>query len=463
MRAWLRVPSFSDTGEGIDTCAAFTRDLLGRIAADATVVPTAGHPVVVGTVPSADPDAPTLLVYGLYDVTPTIAAEWTVDPFDAPLVDAGDIGLLPHLGQVLVGRGANNHKGPVLAAILAVKALLDSGASPPANLVFVIEGEEEIGSPSLPHFLETHRDLLAPVKGVWLPCMQQNSSGVMTLRRAYKGSLWTELSCVGGRDGAGGPRDGRHLWAGHSAWMDAPMMRLVRALASLFDDRQRVTVDGLAERVRPPMPEDAPEVRRLTEAFDANPQWERNMLANLNAAGFMGGQRLSAHLAHYMLGTTLNIQGITGGYQGPDYYTMMPGRAHAKLDFRFPPGIEPAELAGLVQAHLDRRGYADVRVAETRGYPGSPGVPDDRDTLLQAARSTAQARGVPVDVWPIANNCCPAAMLTRLDRDVPFSVAGTGHGDRAHAPDEYITAGSVRSLMDWTVDFIHAWARIAGN
>lgn len=458
VRDWIRVPSFSDTGEGIAECARYTRDLLATVAPDAAVVPTPGHPVVFGTVPAGVPGAPTLLVYGLYDVTPTVPEEWTVDPLAAEIVDAAQLGLPPKLGRVLTGRGVNNHKGPVLASILAVRALLDAGHQLPVNLQYVIEGEEEIGSPHLPAFLEAHRETLSAADGVWLPCMQQNSGGTMTLRRAFKGSLWAELVCTGGRHGAGGTRDGRHLWAGHSAWMDSPMMRLVRALGSLYDDEQRLTVDGVAEAAIPPVPSTDPEVLRIIQGFRDHPEWERGMLANLNAVGFLGGKPLADHLAHYMLGSTVNVQGIVGGYQGPAYYTMMPGSARAKLDFRYPPGIAPEAFAALVQRHLDRRGYGDVRLEGARGYPGAAALPEPQDTLLRAARRTAATRDVPVDVWPMANNCCPAALLGGLGGPVPFSIAGTGHGDRAHAPDEYITVGSVASLMHWTVDYLQEWA-----
>lgn len=459
VREWLRVPSFSDTGEGIDACAAYTRDLLATIAPDAAVVPTEGHPVVLGTVPAKAPGAPTLLVYGLYDVTPTVPGEWTTDPLAAEILGAEEIGVLPHLGEVLVGRGANNHKGPVLASILAVRALLDSTGDVPANLVYVIEGEEEIGSPSLPGFVRRHHGLLSRASGIWLPCMQQNSAGTMTLRRAFKGAFWAELECRGGA--WGGPRDGRHLWAGNSAWIDAPLMRLVKALGCLYDDRQRVTLDGLEEAIDFPVGPEDPDVRRLERAFAENPSWEANMLHNLHVDTYLDGGRLSDHLAYAMLGVTLNVQGITGGYQGPSYYTMMPGRASAKVDFRFPPGISVEDFLGLLRAHLDRRGYGMVDVTGPRGYPGSASLADADNTLLQAARRTADEHGIPVDVWPIANNCCPASLFTALGADLPFSVAGAGHGDRAHAPDEYITVGSVRALMDWTVDYLASWAALS--
>ena len=454
VRASLRMPSFSDTGEGIPETAEWFRDVLGRVCTDAALVRTAGHPVVLGTTAAMTPDAPTVVVYGLYDVTPTITEQWTVDPLGAEIVDATELGLLPHLGAVVVGRGANNHKGPVIAAICAVEAILAAGERPPVNLVWVIEGEEEIGSPSLPGFIEDHRDLLAGAAGVWLPTFQQNSAGTMSVRRSYKGTVFTHLTCRGGE--WGGPRDGRHVWAGNSAWLDAPMMQLVRALGTLFDDQQHATIDGLealAARTRAALADD---VLRMSGDFHANPQWQANMLGNLNVATPLAGKAIGDHVEYYMTGVTVNVQGIVGGYQGPTFYTMMPGEASARMDFRFPPGLTPEELCSALRAHLDRRGFTHVVIENARGYPGAPPLPLEDDTLLTAAVATARRHDVPTAVWPLANNCCPGALFTALGRSMPFSVAGLGHGDRAHAPDEYFTVGSVERLMHFTVDYLDA-------
>jgi len=457
VRESLRMRSFSDTGEGIPETAEWFRALLGRVCVDAALVPTTGHPVVLGTTAAAQPDAPTVVVYGLYDVTPTISREWTVDPLAAHIVDATELGLLPHLGAVVVGRGANNHKGPVIAAICAVEAILSTGRQPPVNLVWVIEGEEEIGSPSLPGFIEAHRDLLAGAAGVWLPTFQQNSAGVMSVRRSYKGTVFTHLTCRGGD--WGGPRDGRHVWAGNSAWLDAPMMQLVRALGTLFDDQQHATIDGLESLETQTRTALADDVLRMARDFHANPQWQANMLGNLNVAQPLAGKAIGDHVEYYMTGVTVNVQGIVGGYQGPTFYTMMPGEASARLDFRFPPGLTPNEFCAALRAHLDRRGFTHVVLENARGYPGSPPLPLEDDTLLTAAVAAADQQDVPTAIWPLANNCCPGALFTALGRAMPFSVAGLGHGDRAHAPDEYFTVGSVGRLMHFTVDYLEAIRR----
>lgn len=438
--------------------ASFTRDLLATICPDAQVTETSGYPVVWGTVGPSAEEVPTLLIYGLYDVTPTLAHEWTVDPLAADVVSAHSLRLRPELGDVLVGRGVNNHKGPVLSAILAVRALLDAGAPLPCRLVFVIEGEEEIGSPNLASFVDEHQDRIGPVHGVWLPCMNQNSSGTLTLRRAYKGALFASLECDGGE--WGGTRDGRHIWAGHSAWIDAPMMKLVQGLASLYDLDQRVVVDGLDGRDWSLPGGTGDDIARISAGFDVHPDWESRMLQTLDVSRFTADKPLSSHLSHYMTGVTLNVQGITGGYVGPTYYTMMPGHARAALDFRFPPGITPHELAELVNAHLARRGLDMVRLRDVRGYEASPALSDHDDTLRRAAERTAARHDVPVDVWPIANNCCPASLFTALGDAIPFSIAGLGHGDRPHAPDEYITVGSVDALMHFTIDYLYDWTDV---
>lgn len=456
VRAAIGIPSFSDTGEGMAEAAEYFCSLLAEVSSDAAVVPTQGHPVVFGTTPSRLEGAPTVIVYGLYDVTPTLAEQWTVDPLGAHVVDAKDLGLLPHLGPVVVGRGANNHKGPVVSAILAVKAMLSTGLGLPVNLVWVIEGEEEIGSPSLPAFVQEHRGLLTGAFGVWLPTMQQNSAGVMSVRRAYKGTVFTHLSCRGGE--WGGTRDARHVWAGNSAWVDAPLMQLVRALGTLFDDDQRATIDDLGwleARFRAALHDD---VVAMAQAFHDNPAWQANMLGNLNIATPLAGKPIGDHVEHYMTGVTINVQGIVGGYQGPTYYTMMPGAASARLDIRFPPGLGPETFCEYLRAHLDRRGFTQVRIEKVRGYAGSPALPLEEDHLLLAALDTAQAYGVQTATWPLANNCCPGSLFTALGKAIPFSVAGLGHGDRAHAPDEYFTVGSVERLMHFTVDYLWALA-----
>ncbi|WP_326824330.1 M20/M25/M40 family metallo-hydrolase [Streptosporangium sp. NBC_01756] len=456
VRRYLRLPGFSDTGEGIEKSALATLDYLRGIGvADARLVETEGNPVVFGTLRSKRPGAKTLIVYGLYDLTPVVAEEWSADPLGASIVDAASIGLDPAIGQVLVSRGAHNHRGPGLATLLAVEAMLRTEGDVPCNLIFVIEGEEEIGSPSLPGFIEAHRDELAGAQGAWLPCMYEGADGTMTTMRGFKGSFWVELRCTGGE--WGGTRDGRHLWAGHSAWLDAPMMTLVRALSSLIDDDDRLVIDGLDTLPLDITEEDRRDADELRAKIKANPAIEAAMRKGLNVARLRRGAPLEDLVERFMFGVNANIQGIVGGYTGPTFYTMLPGDAAARLDIRFPRGTDHEELTGLLRRHLDRRDFGDVQITKSYGYPAARTSMDD--PLMTAGRRAAAAHGVGVETWPMYNGCCPASLFQSLGSGMPFSFAGLGQGERPHAPDEYIHLDAVNRLMHFTVSHLHAWAR----
>ncbi|MGW2339548.1 M20/M25/M40 family metallo-hydrolase [Streptomyces sp. NPDC001661] len=453
VRSYLRVPGFSASGEGIEESARDTLARLRRIGVpDARLVPTDGHPVVFGTLKSRRPDAKTLIVYGLYDMTPTIADEWDVDPLAASVVDAQSVGLPATFGRVLVSRAAHNHRGPTLSALMAVERMLAVEGDVPCNLLFVIEGEEEIGSPNLPAFIENHRDELSGADGAWLPCMYE-AGGSMITYRGFKGTAWLELACTGGD--WGGVDGGRHLWAGHSAWIDAPMMQVVRALASMIDEDNRLAVDGLADLRLDITPEDREDAKALTEQVRSDPSVEADLLRLLGVRRMRQGRPLDEHFDQFMFGINANVQGVSGGYTGPDYYTMLPGRAGAKLDIRFPKGTDHPELLRLIRAHLDRRGFQHVDLVNTRGYAAARTAGDD-PLLVSAARAAAEY-GVGNEVWPMYNGACPATHFQALG-DLPFSFAGLGEGERPHAPNEFIRLDAVSRLMHFTVSYLHAWA-----
>lgn len=453
VRRYLRTPGFSATGEGIERSAQLTLEHLLRTgASDARIVRTAGHPVVFGTLKSKRPHAKTLILYGLYDMTPTIEEEWDVDPLGAEVVDGTRIGLDASVGEVIVSRAAHNHRGPVLSTLLAIERMRALEGDVPCNLVFVIEGEEEIGSPNLPAFIDEHREELSGAHGAWLPCMYEAGDSMIT-HRGFKGSLWVELNCTGGP--WGGAVGGRHLWAGHSAWIDAPMIKVVRALGSMIDAGNRLVLDGMEDLRLDLTSEDYADGRELIAKVHQDPSVEAGMLRTLGVERMRGGLPLEDHFEQFMFGVNANIQGMSGGYDGPDYYTMLPGRAGAKIDVRFPKGTDHHELLRLMRAHLDRHGFADVDMLNTRGYSAARTAGDD--PMLSSAARAAAEYGVANEVWPMYNGACPATHFQALG-DLPFSFAGLGEGERPHAPNEFIRINAVNRLMHFTVSYLHAWA-----
>lgn len=457
VRRYLRQPGFSDTGEGIAESAAMTLEHLRRLGcADARLVETSGHPAVYGTLRSRRPDAKTLIIYGLYDMTPVVAEEWSVDPLGASIVEASSIGLPAEHGQVLVSRAAHNHRGPTLTALLAIEAMLAEQGDVPCNLLFLIEGEEEIGSPSLPEVIEQLREELSEASSAWLPCMYEGSDGSMTMFRGFKGSLWAELSCRGGE--WGGTADGRHLWAGHSVWVDSPLTQVIRAVASFLSEDDRFVLDGLETLSADVTAEDRAEAGQLVTALELSPDPDVEMKRTLNVRQLRGGKRSSEHLEQFMFGVNVNVQGLHGGYDGPSFYTMLPGHARATLDVRYPVGMHGQDIVALMRAHLDRRGLQHVSLRTPGGYPAARTAADD--PILRAASQVAAGYGLGTTMFPMFNGCCPASLFQGLGAGMGFSFAGLGQGERPHAPDEFIRIDAVNRLAHFTVDYLYAWAAL---
>jgi acetylornithine deacetylase/succinyl-diaminopimelate desuccinylase-like protein len=187
IRTYLRQPSVSGTSEGIEATAAATAGLIELAGGDAEVVDTPGHPVVVGRVAG---DGPRLLRYGMYDVQPADEPDWTWPPFGAELAD------LPGVGKVVVARGAANSKGSLSAFFMALSSF-QKVAALPADLRFIVEGEEEIGSVNLPQVLQANSDRLAADYAFDLDLMA-DVAGTPEIFLGCKGILSLELTCRGG-------------------------------------------------------------------------------------------------------------------------------------------------------------------------------------------------------------------------------------------------------------------------
>ena len=223
-------------------------DLTMRMLRDAgfdqvTKVPTDGQPGIFATLDAGAPR--TVGLYFMYDVKQADPAEWSSNPWEAALVEK------PGLGKVVVGRGATNQKGPEATFLAALHAFRRAGRKPPVNLVFVAEGEEEIGSPHFPQV--AHRpDILAALRktsGVFMPMGMQSVDGGVTVNLGAKGVIELELVSSGERWGRGPKQD---LHSSNEARVDSPAWHLVQALATLVGpDGHTPAIEGFAEKARP--------------------------------------------------------------------------------------------------------------------------------------------------------------------------------------------------------------------
>ena len=245
LQEYLRKESISLCSEHnphVDECAEQLCGYIREIGGTAELARfPEGYPIVFGRIMSKNPDAKTIIFYSLYDVMPVDEPEWKVDPFAAEIVDAAFIGLPEEYGRCVVARGARNQKGPTMGFIRALESIVAIDNDIPVNVLFVIEGEEEIDSVHMKVFCERYYDQLKDCSVVWYGNPAIDECGRQVLYGGGKGIVSLELTCEGGE--WGGPMV-QSLFASEAAWVDEPLFRLIKAVATMKDTDGNVLIKG---------------------------------------------------------------------------------------------------------------------------------------------------------------------------------------------------------------------------
>jgi acetylornithine deacetylase/succinyl-diaminopimelate desuccinylase-like protein len=339
----------------------------------------------------------------------------------------------------------------MLAAVLAFKAMKDATGDIPVNVIWVWEGEEEIGCPHLLQFVRKKFAELDRADAFWMPSMTQDTEGVMRVDRGSKGTVKIEIRIKGGE--WGGTRSGKDLWSANLPLVDAPMWRMVRALDSMVDNGDRLIVDGIQDLVRPRDAEEIEELAVLKDHLD-----EQELMDSLGIARFKRGQPAAELYEDFLMAPMVNVVGIVGGYTGPKVFTTLPMDVVAKLDFRLTPNVLADNVPRLLRAHLDRRGFNEVEIEVLGGYDYSRTPASD--PIYQAAFEAARRHACPYRVYPTTPAVAPFGMFNLRPLAKPAVFVGMGHGARAHAADEYITVEGIRDFMKYAVTFLHVWAAL---
>src|SRR5258708_1705234 len=350
LQTWIHQPSIAAENRGMNEGCELTMQMLRDAGfSQVSKVPTDGQPGIFATLDAGAPK--TTGLYFMYDVKQVDPSEWSSPPWDAALVDK------PGLGKVVIGRGAVNQKGPEATSLAALHAIRGAGRKLPVNLVFVAEGEEEIGSPYF-HQVVHRPDVLAAVKkcsGIFMPSPSQGLDGEVTITLGAKGVVELELISSGEKWGRG-PRKDVH--SSNKARLDSPAWHLVEALATLVaPDGNDPAIEGFAAKARPVS---AAEEKMIAEAA--------TRLSEANAKKLLGVDHcvndVSGQEALQLLVSrpTVNIEGLVGGYTGPGGKTILPGRAVPKIDMRLVPAITASEALAALKPHLAKKGFADIEV-----------------------------------------------------------------------------------------------------
>lgn len=346
---YLQFPSVSaqpSHAGDVKSCAHWLADHCRSIGLKPKVVTTAGHPIVVAnTFAKRNLGVPHFLVYGHYDVQPPEPLElWKTPPFQ-PRIEGGRI----------FARGASDNKGQHFAHLKAVEAYFKTGTPLPCDITFLIEGEEEVGSEQLEPFLKSNRAELA-CDAVVISDTGMPGKGRPALTYALRGIVALEITIHG---------PAKDLHSGiYGGSVENPAMALCALLAKLRDARGRILVPGFYDRVAPLSRHERKQFGRLP--FHATSF--RKMLGSpklFGESGFTPNEQRSAR-------PTIEINGLTSGYQGEGSKTIVPAWARAKLTCRLVPDQRPAEIAKLLERHLRKMCPPTVRLEVSPGHGAEP-------------------------------------------------------------------------------------------
>ena len=446
LRDWIRHPAIAAENRAMNEGC----DLMMRLVRDAgfgtvTRMPTDGHPGVFATLDAGA--AKTFGVYYMYDVKQADPAEWSSPPFDAALVTK------PGAGKVVMGRGAVNQKGPQSAFLAALHAFRALGRKPPVNLVFVAEGEEEIGSPHFQQVAQAPQAAAALRKceGVFMPMPMQALDGSVTVNLGAKGVIELELVSSGEKWGRGPEKD---VHSSQEARIDSPAWRLVQALATLVAaDGHTPAIDGLAAKARPLGADEKSMIREAAKRQD-----EALAKRMLGVKHWVHDVDWLESLELLVSKPTVNIEGLVSGHTGAGGKTILPHRAVAKLDLRLVPDMTASGALAALKAHLVKRGFSDIEVNMTGGY--DPTSTPANSSIVRAAQAVYKDAGLDPILWPRLAGSWPGYVFTGEPLRLPAGHFGMGHGNGAHAPDEYFVIeaevpkvagldGAIQSYVDY--------------
>ena len=453
LQTWIRQPSIAAENRGMNEGCQLMMDMLDEAGfTNIRKVPTDGQPGVFATLDAGAPK--TLGVYYMYDVKQADPKEWSSPPFDAALVDKAG------LGKVVVGRGAVNQKGPEATFLAAIHAMRGAGKKLPVNLVFVAEGEEEIGSPHFAQIVHNPeiQSAFSESVGVFMPFASQDLDGQVTVFYGAKGVVELELISSGEKWGRGPVRD---VHSSNKARLDSPAWHLVEALASLVSpDGNEIAIEGYAAKAKPLS---AAEKKMIADA--ARRLDEASAKKQLGVNKWMYDASFEKALEMLVSRPTINIEGLVGGYTGPGGKTILPGRALAKLDLRLVPDMTKDGAVSALKEHLAKHGFGDIEVNVTGGY-------DPTSTPMDAAICKAEAavykeEAVDPVALPRLAGSWPGCVFTGEPLKLPAGHFGLGHGNGAHAPNEYYLIEStnprIRGLQGATLSYVEYLYQIAAQ
>ncbi len=378
-------PSISALNVGLKECAELVRIKMADLGLNARLLPVEGGPDAVFGELKTSPDAKNLVIYNHYDVQPVEPLdEWKSEPFKAEERDGK-----------LYGRGAGDDKGELAARLSAIKAIVDSGGSIKPNIKWLVEGEEEVGSPHLHSFVLKNKTMLKGDGCLW-EGGDRSPSGRSEVHLGVKGLLYVEFRVkVGEKD--------QHSQYGAIA--PNPAWRLVNLLKTIKDEKEKILIDGFYDDVAKPTPQEQKFLRQ-------NEFSVKGLQKALQINYLMEEKNDVATVTKHLFSPTANIAGFGSGYQGSGAKTIVPKEAFVKMDFRLVSKMHGADIERKLKKHLRTHGFDDVKlVIYSKEDPAKTPVESYIARIL--IESTELVEREKPNVWPTIAGTGPMSLFTR--------------------------------------------------
>ncbi len=418
-----RQPSVAAQNKGIAEMASLVEGLLKQAGFATRQLKIEGAPpAVYGELKGRSPF--TLLLYDHYDVQPPEPLElWQTPPYQ-PFVRDGK----------LYARGVSDDKGEIASRLSAVRMLLEAYGELPITLRWIIEGEEEIGSPHFGLIVRNYAELLKADGCLW-EGSSFDTEDRPQLTLGFKGLLYVQYDAQ---------QLSMDAHSGTAATLPSAAWRLVEALSLLRDASGKVRIPGFYDAVKEPS-------QAQVAALADQPDTEAYMRSHYQVDRFVDGLTGLELRKHAAFAPTSNIAGLLSGYTGEGAKTVLPARAMAKMDFRLVPDQDPADILGKLRKHLDDEGYADVKITQLSG--AEPVVTPMDHPLVQRIKAIAEAfSGKPAHVSPLGGGTLPFLGDLRRYVGVPglASPGNVGYiGSGAHAPNEHIRLSDLERAVQF--------------
>ncbi|CAM3138783.1 dipeptidase [Filibacter tadaridae] len=414
LKEFLRIPSISSLSEhkgDMKTAAEWLMNSFNSVGLEnVSIDETDGHQVVYGDWLHAE-GKPTILVYGHYDVQPVDPLNlWTSAPFEPEVRD-----------NKLFARGASDDKGQVFMHVKAVEALMKESGSLPVNVKFIIEGEEEIGSPHLEKYIKENKDKLA-ADIIVISDTGMQGPGQPAVCYGLRGLTGVQIDVQGSQS---------DLHSGlYGGGVQNPIHALAEVLASFRDQEGTIAVDGFYDKVRPLSDEEREAYKAL--GFDEEALKEEVGVAELF------GEKGFTYLEQTWARPTLEVNGIFGGFSGEGIKTVLPAEAGAKITCRLVPDQDPDEIVEKLKAHIEKHKPAGVTVKVSEFDKGKPFItPFDHPAIQAAGRSYEKIYNVPT-AYTRGGGSIPIVAAFDEILGLPVVLMGFGlSSENFHAPNEH--------------------------